>query len=225
MLIIGLDTTSRSGSVSIIKENYIIGECLLNTGPRHSENIVSSLNWLIKTLDIEKSKIDAIAVSRGPGSFTSLRVGMTIAKSLAYTLKLKIIGVSSLKVLAMNIADTDKNVCALLDAKRDEVYSAVYRYNNDRLYEIRHEKIQNSDELIKEIDDPTIFVGEGAEVYKDRLAEIPGSEVAAEKFNIIRSSNCAFLGQELLLEGNSGDVMTLVPNYLRKTDAEIKMKT
>ena len=126
MLIIGLDTTSHSGSVSLTDENKILGECLFNVGPRHSENVVSSLDWLLSTLNIEKQSIEAVAVSIGPGSFTSLRVGVTIAKSLAYTMNISIVGVSSLEVLALNIPRTYRDICTVMDAKREEVYSAIY---------------------------------------------------------------------------------------------------
>ena len=225
MLIIGLDTTSRSGSVSILRENIILGECLFNTGPRHSENVVSSLEWILNTLDIEKSEIEAVAVSVGPGSFTSLRVGLTIAKSLAYTMKIKLVSVSSLEVLAMNIANTEKDICALLDAKRGEVYSGIFRYTNGVLGEVRSEQLLHVDDLKNGIKVPTLFLGEGAEIHRERLSGIPGTEFAAGNFNITRSSNSAVIGMKKLMNGISDDVMSLVPNYLRKTDIETSVKT
>ena len=220
MLIIGLDTTSQSGSVSVINEDKVLGECLFNVGPRHSENVVSSLDWLLGTLNIEKSDIEAVAVSIGPGSFTSVRVGVTIAKSLAYSMNIKIAGVSSLMALAMNIPSTEKNICAVLDAKRDEVYSAIYKYRDNQLVEIRQEKVEPIENLLKDITEPAIFVGDAAVKYKSELEGKNNSLLAAEQFNIVRSSNCALLGSLKLGSGKSDDVMGLVPNYLRKTDVE-----
>lgn len=222
MLIIGLDTTSKSGSVSLINENNILGECLFNVGPRHSENVVSSLDWLLSTLNIEKQSIEAVAVSIGPGSFTSLRVGVTIAKSLAYTMNISIVGVSSLEVLALNIPRTDRDICTVMDAKREEVYSSIYKYNNNVLEQKRAEKVQSVDELCNEISKPTVFVGDGAVIYKDQLDRSTNYEFVAGSFNLLRSSNCALLGRSKLLNGNSDDVMELAPNYLRKIDIEEK---
>ena len=220
MLIIGLDTTSQSGSVSLINEDKVLGECLFNVGPRHSENVVSSLEWLIKTLNVQKKDIEAVAVSVGPGSFTSVRVGVTIAKSLAYSMKIKIVGVSSLEVLAMNIPRTEKNICPVLDAKRDEVYSAVYKYSGSALTAIREEKAEPVEELLKDINEPTVFVGDGSVIYKEELSGNVNSLLVSDSFNIVRSSNCALLGSIKIRSGNADDVMGLVPNYLRKTDVE-----
>jgi len=220
MLIIGLDTTSQSGSVSLINENKILGECLFNVGPRHSENVVSSLEWLLDTLNVEKNDIEAVAVSIGPGSFTSVRVGVTIAKSLAYSMKIKIVGISSLEVLAMNIPRTEKSICTLLDAKRDEVYSAVYKYSNDVLTIKRDEKVESIESLLSDINEPTVFVGDGSVIYKEELLSSNNALMVSDNFNIIRSSNCALLGSVKLRDGYSDDVMGLVPNYLRKTDVE-----
>lgn len=220
MKIIGLDTTSQSGSVSLINENKILGECLFNVGPRHSENVVSSLEWLLETLDTKKQEIDAVAVSIGPGSFTSIRVGVTIAKSLAYSMKIKIAAVSSLEVLAMNIPNTDLNICSILDAKRSEVYSAIYKYSNNRLQSVRDEKVEPIESLLAFINEPTIFVGDGSSIYNEELKKNSNSILVSENFNIVRSSNCALLGSVKLSDGKSDDVMGLVPNYLRKTDVE-----
>jgi len=220
MLIIGLDTTSQSGSVSLINENKILGECLFNVGPRHSENVVSSLEWLLKTLNTDKGDIDALAVSIGPGSFTSVRVGVTIAKSLAYSMKIKIVGVSSLEVLAMNIPQTEMNICSILDAKREEVYSAIYKYNSNILSMYRDEKVESVADLLIDIKEPTVFVGDGSVIYKKELEEYSNANLVSDNFNILRSSNCALLGRVKLNNGKSDDVMGLVPNYLRKTDVE-----
>lgn len=220
MKIIGLDTTSQSGSVSLINENKVLGECLFNVGPRHSENIVSSLEWLLETLNMSKKEIHAVAVSVGPGSFTSVRVGVTIAKSLAYSLKARIVGVSSLEVLAMNIARTDFNICPLLDAKREEVYSAVYKYNENKLMSVREEKVEPISSLLGDIDGPVIFLGDGAEKYKDELLKINNCLIASESFGILHSSNCALLGSAKIISGEADDAIELVPNYLRKTDVE-----
>ena len=161
-----------------------------------------------------------MAVSVGPGSFTSVRVGVTIAKSLAYSMKVKIVGVSSLEVLAMNIPSTDKNICSIIDAKRDEVYSAVYKYSGNLLTVEREEKVEPLGLLLTDINGPTVFVGDGAVKYKEELEANGNSILLADSFNILRSSNCALLGSAKLISGKADDAMELVPNYMRKTDVE-----
>ena len=171
-------------------------------------------------MNIDKKDIDAVAVSIGPGSFTSVRVGVTIAKSLAYSMKVKIVGVSSLEVLAMNIPVADKNICPIIDAKRDEVYSAVYKYSGNLLTVEREEKVEAVSDLLSNINGPTVFVGDGAVKYKEELEANGNSILVADSFNILRSSNCALLGSAKLISGKTDNAMELVPNYLRKTDVE-----
>lgn len=226
MKIVGIDTSSYSGSVSIIENKKLLGECLFNIGPRHSENIVASIDWLLNTLNIKRNELDAVAVSIGPGSFTSLRVGVTVAKSLAYTLKLEIIGVSSLEILAANIPITDKKICALIDAKRGEVYSALFEFNDGRIEQIRDNRIQKIEELCNDINEKTIFVGDAVSIYGDvlnsSLDEL--AIIVGEPFNLPRSSNCALLGFNKLKDGIKDDPFELVPDYLRKSDAEVEME-
>ena len=222
MKLIGIDTSSYSGSVSVIEDDKLLGECLLNLGPRHSENIVASIDWLLNTLSIKKNELEGVAVSVGPGSFTSLRVGVTIAKSLTHTLKLKIVGVSSLEILASNIPNTDKKICALIDAKRGEVYSSIFEYSNEIIKQIRCDKIQKIVELCSDINDSTIFVGDAVSIYGDVLKSSLDdlAIIAGELLSIPRSSHCAVIGLNKIKDGFEDDPIMLVPNYLRKSDAE-----
>ena len=226
MKIVGIDTSSYSGSVSLIEGEKILGECLLNIGPKHSENIVASIDWLLSTLKINRDELDAVAVSIGPGSFTSLRVGVTIAKSLAYTLKLKIVGVSSLEILANNIPPTHKSICAIIDAKRGEVYSAFFEFKDGKIRQVRDNKIETIEELCNEIDNDTIFVGDAVSIYGDILKETMNglATIAGEPFNVPKSSNCALIGLKKINEGFEDDPVQLVPDYLRKSDVDAGVK-
>ncbi len=226
MKLIGIDTSSHLGSVSVTEDRRLLGECLLNLGPMHSENITSSIDWLLKTLDVKKDELQGVAVSVGPGSFTSLRVGVVTAKSLAYALGLKIIGVSSLESLASNVPFTDKKICTLVDAKRKEVYSSIFQYHNGTIRQIRDEEIQKVEDLCKSLNESTVFIGDAAANYKDVLIRHLGDlavVVNGESFNNPKSSHCAFIGYDKLKEGIEDDPMELVPNYLRRSDAQIEL--
>jgi len=218
MKLIGIDTSSHVGSVSVIEDNRLLGECLLNSGPVHSENITSSIDWLLRTLYIRRDELQGIAVSIGPGSFTSLRVGVVTAKFFAYALNLQIIGVSSLEVLASNVPCTDKKICTLIDAKQNEVYSSVFKYHNGTVKRIKGETIQTIENLCKSLNEKTIFVGDAVPVYKDILNKHMGdlTIIAGESFNNPKSSHCAFIGYSKLKEGIEDDPMTLTPNYFKR---------
>ncbi len=226
MKLIGIDTSSHLGSVSVFEDCKLLGECLLNLGPAHSENLVASADWLLNSLKIKRNELQGVAVSIGPGSFTSLRVGVTMAKSLAYTLKLKIIGVSSLEIIASNIAYTDKKICVLTDAKRKEVYSSIFEYKEGSIKQIRSEKIQTVAELCNDINDGTVFVGDAVSIYKNDLKSYLGSLaiIAGEPFNMSVSSRCALIGYNKIKDGLEDDPVTLTPNYLRKSEVKLKAK-
>ncbi len=218
MKLLGIDTSSHLGSVSVTEDNRLLGECLLNLGPVHSENITSSIDWLLKTLNIKRYELQGIAVSIGPGSFTSLRVGVVTAKSFAYALKLQIIGVSSLEVLALNVPCTDRKICTLTDAKRNEVYSSVFEYRSGTIRQIRDEKVQTIKDLCSGLNEKTIFVGDAVPIYQDVLNEhMKGlAIIAGRSFNNPRSSHCALIGYSKLKEGIEDDPMTLTPSYIKR---------
>ena len=228
MKLLGIDSSTRSGSVAVVEDSKIIGELLINTGPSHSENLVPSIDWLLNVLDIDKKELDAIAVSKGPGSFTSLRVGLTVAKSLAYTLNIKIVGISTLEILASNIPATDKKIYPIIDAKRGEVYSAEYFYDNDGNLKCGSgERIVALETLLGEITEPSILLGDGVELYADLLKNSPLTLplIRGNTFSIPKASNCALLGYGYINKGLEDSAMSLVPNYIRESGAENIKKT
>lgn len=225
MKILGIETSTYSGSISVVEDSSVLGECLINIGPKHSETIVSSIDWLLKEIQIDKKGLDAVAVSKGPGSFTSLRIGISVAKGIAYCLGIKVLGVSSLEILASNVYTRDSVVCPVIDAKREEVYSALYRYENQSLKKLVEESIFSVDELCMKIEQPSIFLGDGALLYKDKFSKKLGnlSVFAPNSLNLPRASNCALIGVSKIEDGFEDDVFEIVPEYIRKSNAEISI--
>lgn len=223
MKILGIETSTYSGSVAILNNETVLGEYLINIGPVHSEKIVPAINWLLNQTEISKHKLDLIAVSKGPGSFTSLRIGMSIAKGLSYSLGTNIIGISSLETVASNVYFADYDICSLIDAKRGDVFASVYIYEGLSLVNKIKEQLVSVDDLCKKIDETTVFVGEGAYIYRKDIKKKLGkrSVFIPNHLNFPRASNCALIAfSKSKVENVNNDVFNLIPNYIRKSDAE-----
>jgi len=166
MKVLGIETSTGSGSVAVLEGDKVLGEFFLNLGPTHSEKLLPMLDWLLKEVGVEKNEIEGIAVSKGPGSFTALRVGISTAKGLAFSLGIPVVGVSSLEVLARNLLYTPLYIYSLIDAKKKEVYAALFRYSDTNLNRITDDILISPDDICEMISERTIFIGNGALLYK-----------------------------------------------------------
>lgn len=204
----------------------LLGECLVNSGPRHSERLMVMVDRLIGELGVGKTDIDAVSVSTGPGSFTSLRIGMGIAKGMVYSLGIKISGVSSLETLAACVSGCGSDICALTDARRGEVYCNIYRGDVNPPHSVGEERILLVDELCAMIKNKTVFIGDGAKMYKDRIKDNLGSICffAPPVLNLPRASLMCSVSYEKLKNGIEDNVFSLTPNYIRKSSAEVNSK-
>lgn len=228
MRILGIETSTYSGSIAVVEENSILGEYYFNIGPVHTEKLVPSIDWLLSELGMDKSDLSGVAVSLGPGSFTSLRVGLSTAKGFCYSLGIPLIGVSSLKALAMNVPFAEYNICPVMDARKGEVFTALFSYKNGELERIMDDTVVSPEGLVDLIKDSTIFLGDGAILYRDYLEDNLGTGIMFSPININfpRASNLALseIGKfkedrdnKYVLDG----IMNLAPHYLRKSEAEI----
>jgi len=223
MKILGIETTTFSGSVALVENGRILGEFFLNVGPRHSENILPLIKELLSGLEIKLEEVEAIAVSRGPGSFTSLRVGVTTAKSLAFSLGVPIVSVSSLEVLAMGFAFTPCVICPVIDARKREVFSAFFKFSGNNLKRLSDDVLISPEGLSELVREETIFAGDGAILYSNVLrGKLWGLALFPPfNFNFPRASNCALLGGKRLREKGEDDLADLTPQYVRRAEAEI----
>lgn len=226
MIILGIETSLYAGSIAVSEEGKILGEYYFNTGPSHSEKLLSSVDWLISELDIEKSELGGIAVSLGPGSFTSLRIGVAAAKGLAYSLEVPITGVSTLELMANNLPYANSQICPVIDAKRAEVFCALFESNDGQVQRITEDIVISPEKLARDIKEKTVFVGEGALLYSDFLDHISVgkgfSEYSSEPFNYPRAGVLCMLGESKFEAGQSDDPYTLSPSYIRKSEAEVQ---
>jgi len=228
MKILAIETSTYAGSIAVVVDDAILGEYYFNIGPVHTEKLIPSIDWLLSELGMVKSDLSGVAVSLGPGSFTSLRVGISTAKGICYSLGIPLVGVSSLKALAMNLPFASYNICPVIDARKGEVFASLFRSHNGELERIMEDIVISPEGLVEIIKDNTIFVGDGALLYKDYLEDNLGSGIMFSPINtnFPRASNLALSEIGKFKEDRDNkyiydEIMNLAPHYLRKSEAEI----
>ena len=228
MKILAIETSTYSGSIAIMEDSKILGEYYFDVGPAHTEKLIPSVHWLLKELNVKKSDLNAIAVSLGPGSFTSLRVGISTAKGISYSLGIPLVGVSSLLALAMNVAFAPYDICSIIDARKGEVFAALFRSYDGVLQRLTEDMLVSPEKLLEIIKEKTIFTGEGALLYKDFLEDNLRGDILFSPINMNfpRASSVALSEIGKIKEDRDNkcvlsETMNLAPQYLRKSEAEI----
>ena len=219
MKILGIETSTFSGSVSISDDDALLCEYVFNTGPRHNEVLIPTVKRLLSDCGLGKNDLDAVCVSTGPGSFTSLRIGVSTAKALCYSLGTDLAGVPSLEILASNALWSGDGVCAMTDAGRGEVFFAFYDSEGK---EITEAEIATPESVCSKTKGRTVFVGSAAVLHAKLIREMLGGDALflPANLNTPRASGCALLGRKKILSGQKDDPFTLTPFYLRRSAAE-----
>lgn len=223
MRILALDTTGQGCSVAVAENGELLAEVDFQKKETHSRHIMGLIDAILKVSDLTIHDIDGFAVSRGPGSFTGLRIGLSTIKGLAMVTGKPVVGVSSLDALALNVPFTDRPVCALIDARKNEVYMARYRLEHGWPVAVVPACAVAPESLVEGIDTHTVFVGTGLSVVgpaiRKRLGEM--AVFMPTELDLIRASNVARLGFRRLQSGETDQTDCLVPYYIRPSDAEI----
>ena len=225
MLVLGIETATKVCSAALwdsVKQS-LVAECSLVRGNTHSERLTPLVDALLHQSGIDKSEIDAIAVSIGPGSFTGLRIGLAAAKTMAYALGIPLVGVSTLAALAFNLPVPGVMLCPLLDAQKGNAYYACYTFENGRLITIDEPGVTAVSDLWERFSQPgptVLLLGEAA---KYPIAETAQKRVllAPEPARLPRAALVAKVGAIKLLEEKADDVFTLSPIYIRRSEAEV----
>lgn len=214
--VLGVDTSTPIGSVGLIDEERFIAEHTLSIVKAHSARLMPAIDQILKWADLTVNDLDVCAVGIGPGSFTGIRIGVGTIKSLCYALKKPIIGVSTLEAIAYNLRYTDRLICPILDARKDEVYGAVFR-GGQNLMRKSDDLCVPIETLLSHVDDDAIFVGDGLQRYAPTVRERFGDDVSLADpiFNVPRGASVARIGYDRLGSGQSGDYFSLTPNYVR----------
>lgn len=217
MNIFAMDTSTLTATVAVLTDEKLLGEFSVSNKLTHSQTIMPMTDTLLKTASLTLNDIDVFAVSVGPGSFTGLRIGMATVKTFAQALNKPIIGVSSLDAVAHSFSFTDAVICPVMDARRSEVYNALYR--NGR--EIVAPRALHIDKLLEELkNEKVIFAGDGVLIHKDKLAVSPDWSIAPQHLLLPKASSLAYAAQIRALNNDFDDLYNLNPVYLRKSQAE-----
>ena len=223
MKILGVDTASASCSLAVTDGVQLLGEITLVSGQTHSRHLVASIETIIMAAGLSLERIEGFAVSRGPGSFTGLRIGISTVKGLAVAGNRPMVGVSTLAALAWQVGPTDHMICPMLDARRNQVYAAMFRWDPHGPLPLSAERVAAPEAVLAAVAQPCIFIGSGAAAYRTQIEEMAGRRAlfAPDALHWIRAASIAVLGARKLAAGDADDVEFLVPTYLRKSDAEM----
>jgi len=224
MRILALDTASKTCSVALMQDRDLIAEWTFGNGRTHSTHLMEMIEQALRIAGLEVSDVDGFAVSRGPGSFTGLRIGISTIKGLAASMEKPLVGVSSLDALALQAAHFPGLICAMLDARKAEVYVAQFRFSEGRMQKLGPERVCAPLDAVSDIDEPCLLISDGAVAYAEDICRALGknAQMASSVDNAIRASCVARLAYERLCVGDADDLAGFEPLYIRKSEAELK---
>lgn len=224
MKILSLDSATECATVALLEDFKVLGEINFNYKKQHSTLLMSMIDELLKASSMEVNDLDGFVVSKGPGSFTGLRIGMATIKGLSLGLNKPYISISSLDALAYNVYGTEGILCPIMDALRNNVYTCIYEYINGELSPITDYmalSINELSDILKTYDKTIYFVGDGTKIHKEYLkSELSNCYFAPQHLNFVRASALGEIGMKKLLAGMRDDANNSAPIYLRKSQAE-----
>jgi tRNA threonylcarbamoyladenosine biosynthesis protein TsaB len=219
--VIGIETATPHRGVALTRGAEILAELQVCDPRSHAEGLLPSIDSLLSTAGLRATDLAAVAVSTGPGSFTGLRIGLAAAKGLAFSLQLPLYSIPTLEVLASNAAPRETPVCPFIDARRGEIFSALFNFIDGELVKARGEGIMGSRELLASLPEHSLLLGEPPPPFLAALKERrPAFPLAPSHLGYPRAAAVALKGGLLLADGRPSEGENLVPFYLRPSDAE-----
>ena len=225
MIILALESSGLVASAALVSEDRLIGEYTTNFKKTHSQTLLPMMDALLKMTGIDISEIDAFAISGGPGSFTGLRIGSATVKGLAMATGKPVINVPTLEGLACNFFGTDSVICPLMDARRNQTYTALYAYEGDKLVCLSPQKAVKIEEILEEVNQlgrKVIFLGDGVPVFKEKIAalvtvpwQLAPAHLAAQRAGAVGVRAITYYK-----EGKTETAAQHKPEYLRLSQAE-----
>ena len=233
MKLIGIDSSGMTASVAILADDIVVAQYSVNHKKTHSQTLLPMLDEISRMTELDISTVDAIAITKGPGSFTGLRIGSATAKGLGFALDIPIVEVFTTDALAYNLYGTDKLVCPIMDARREQVYTGLYEFvKNDDIYMMKTVlescplAIEDIVARINETGREVVFLGDGVPVYGDTIKntiKVPYSWAAPNQ-NRQSAASVAALAAAKFKNGEFVNADAHVPEYLRLSQAEREQK-
>lgn len=223
MRILALDSSAKSASVAILEDQKLLGEFYINVGLTHSQTLLPMVKSLLENTKIDLKTIDFFAVSSGPGSFTGIRIGISAIKGMAFALEKPCVSVSTLEALAYNVINENHIICAVMDARCNQVYNAIFKAEGGKLKRLTPDRAISINDLYLELskyNEKIIIVGDGADLCYNNWEYNFNVCIADETFKYQTAKSVAYLGQKLFLKGEIVSAANLIPTYLRRPQAE-----
>jgi len=226
MLVLGIDTTTLSCSVAVANSDKVLAEYSLQSKKTHSEKLLPLIDAVVRTAGCKPGDLEGVAVSIGPGSFTGLRIGIATARALGQTLNIPLAGISTLEVLAAQIPFFHGLISPILDARRQQVYNAIF-CAGEKPTRLVDERAIGLNDLLAELagmDERVLFIGDGVSVHRRIIQTVLGEAACflPPEGNYIRAATVARLGLSVLNLKQGKSYLELMPSYIRHSEAEVK---
>jgi tRNA threonylcarbamoyladenosine biosynthesis protein TsaB len=222
-LVLGIETATLMGGVALVSgTGELLGEITLRNHESHSERMLPALEWLLATLGLSLRDCAAVAVSQGPGSFTGLRAGIATAKGLAFSLGVPLFGIPTLEALAANAPPAAGTVCAVLNARRGEVFRAIFRCGPTGPKRLEPDRLLPLQSFADELPDDCLVLGELPASFGELLPRGRGVRFAPAHLGHPRAAVIAALGSVARDASRATELTTLMPHYLRPCDAVVE---
>ncbi len=228
MKIMAVDSSSTTASAALVENEKIISEFFMNAGLTHSQTLAPMIESVLNNSKTKPAEIDLFAVTNGPGSFTGLRIAAATVKAMALALKKPCVGVSSLYALSQNFSDSDAVVCTCMDARRGQLYNALFETKNGKITRLTEDRAISIENLIAELQNlnkKIELVGDGAVICYNNMKPHINCMPVPEKNRYIKASSVAFAADEIYNSNTDvSDPCTLSLNYIRVPQAERLLK-
>jgi tRNA threonylcarbamoyladenosine biosynthesis protein TsaB len=223
MYILGIETSTTTGSVAVVSEDGVVAQYSLNIEVTHSERLMSTVDRVLRDTGLMIADMDGYAVAIGPGSFTGLRIGLAAVKGLALVTGKPVAVVPTLQALAWNLPYAAYPVCPMLDARKNEVYAATYRFEGATLVHVMAEAVLSLSRLSERISGTTIFTGEASHLFRKEVMDQFGDRALFAPLSAILPSaaTVAEIGLDMIKSGKQADVDSVTPMYIRRSEAEV----
>ncbi len=222
---LAIETSSRIGSVALAEDGRVLAEDAFPHGLQHAARIVPTIDELCRRLGWGAGDLREIYVSAGPGSFTGLRIGITLAKTLAFANGAKLVAVPSVEVLVRNAPAEARRVIIVIDAKRDQIFTALFEREQGGEWAVKEPAhLDSLAEILKRAGRPVHLLGEGLPFHRKFIPVGDGVHEVSEELWRPRAGVVAQLGSKMGREGQFADLMKLTPIYIRRPEAEEKFE-
>lgn len=223
MKVLGIDTSTRNLSIALRDNDIVLAEFNGKGRLRHSQDLIPEINSILESRGLKLDVLDGFAISIGPGSFTGLRIGTATLKALNLVTNKPILAVPTLDVIANNIKQSECDICVIVDAKKNKVYSCLYKMQDGKIERKTDYLLITIEDLLKLINLPTLFLGDGIHLYKKAILDkINSSKFAQESLWFPKASVVTKLGAEKLKKGEKTDGDKLTPMYLYSRECSIR---